>query len=109
MLSLIFGAASNPLSIVAFYMFYIAASENYYNSGSASAIVFSVIVIALYIVIGSLIISGIVLGIIGIKQRRPKRGMAIAGIIICCLMILAYVCQYGCMYMMPKISIMMSD
>lgn len=109
-LSLVFGAASYPLSIITFFMFYAASYENYYNSYSVGAIVFSVIVILLCVVVVSFVVAGIVLGIIGIKQRRPKRGMAIAGIIISSLIIIAYICQYGCMYyIMPNISVMLSD
>jgi drug/metabolite transporter (DMT)-like permease len=90
-------------------MAFIAASYNWYYSDKFMGSMLSVIAIALYVVIGLLIIAGIVLGIIGIKQRRPKKGMAIAGIIICSLMIVATFCQYGCLYIMPKISVMLSE
>lgn len=108
-LSMVFGIIIFPLQILAFYMFFAAASYNWYYSDKFKGSLLSVIAIALYVVIGLLIIAGIVLGIIGIKQRRPKKGMAIAGIIICSLMIVATFCQYGCLYMMPKISVMLSE
>ena len=84
---MVFGIIIFPLQVIAYYMAFIAASYNWYYR----------------------IIAGIVLGIIGIKQRRPKKGMAIAGIIICSLMIVATFCQYGCLYIMPKISVMLSE
>lgn len=108
-LSMVFGIIIFPLQILAFYMFFAAASYNWYYSDKFMGSLLSVIAIALYVVIGLLIIAGIVLGIIGIKQRRPKKGIAIAGIIICSLMIVAAFCQYGCLYIMPKISVMLSE
>ena len=108
-LSMVFGIIIFPLQILAFYMFFAAASYNWYYSDKFMGSLLSVIAIALYVVIGLLIIAGIVLGIIGIKQRRPKKRMAIAGIIICSLMIVAAFCQYGCLYIMPKISVMLSE
>ena len=108
-LSMVFGIIIFPLQVIAYYMAFIAASYNWYYSDKFMGSMLSVIAIALYVVIGLLIIAGIVLGIIGIKQRRPKKGMAVAGIIICSLMIVATFCQYGCLYIMPKISIMLSE
>ena len=108
-LSMVFGIIIFPLQILAFYMCYAAASYNWYYSNTFKGSLLNVIVIALYVVIGLLTIAGIVLGIIGIKQCRPKKGMAVAGIIICSLMIVASFCQYGCLYMMPKMSIMLSE
>ena len=88
LLSFIFGAITFPMSGFTYAM-YIAASD---SSGYIGQKTNWAITLVLFVSTILLDLSGIVLGIIGIKQKRPKKDFATAGIIVSSVMIFASIC-----------------
>ena len=89
-LSLVFGAALLPLSIIRIYVFLFSCLCRVDEIRTFSYILWIIILC----ITAALAVSSIILGIIGIKKKSSKKVMAVEGIIISSLIILCHLCFY---------------
>lgn len=97
-LSLIFGASGFPLYVILLFIrkvFLDMTLGPFTDVTSEAEAAFLPIGIIGYVIIAALAVAGIAAGIIGIKQKRPLKGFAIAGIIVSAIIIILPVFFFG--------------
>lgn len=88
--SLYLGIAAYPLSILAFILFLL----DFRNNTADEKGFFFIAAVAVYGIAAVCVISSIVLGVIGIKQKSSSAATALSGIIISLLKIILSVCFF---------------